>query len=56
MERIKIVVPADPIPLARPRFSGRHCFNPTRNLEYREVVRQASREAIGNRPPMSSTA
>ena len=52
MERIRILVPSEPIPLARVRFSGRHCYQPKRNREYREVVQQAARSAMGNLPPL----
>lgn len=52
MERIKILVPSEPVPLARARFSGRHCYQPKRNREYREVVQQAARSAMGGREPL----
>lgn len=51
MERIRILVPSEPIPAARPRFGG-HVYQPKRNREYRAIVQQAARSAIGNRPPM----
>ena len=51
MERIRIVVPVEPIPAARPRFGG-NVYQPKRNREYREVVQQAARSAMGNRPPL----
>lgn len=51
MERIKIVVLAEPVPLARTRFSG-HVYQPKRNREYRAVVQQAARSAMGNLPPL----
>ena len=51
MERIRILVPVEPIPAARPRFGG-HCYQPKRNREYREVVQQAARSAMGSRPPL----
>ena len=53
MERLKILVPCEPVPLARARFSGRHCYQPQRNREYRSVVQEAAREAMGSRPPMT---
>ena len=53
MERIRILVPSEPIPLARPRFSGRHCYQPKRNREYREVVQQAARLAMNGRKPLT---
>ena len=52
MERIRILVPTEPVPLARVRFSGRHCYQPKRNREYRAVVQQAARSAMGNLPPL----
>ena len=52
MERIRILVQAEPVPLARARFSGRHCYQPKRNREYREVVQQAARLAMGGREPL----
>ena len=53
MERIRIVVQAEPVPLARVRFSGRHCYQPKRNREYRAVVQQAARSAMDGRKPLS---
>ena len=53
MERIRIVVQVEPVPLARARFSGRHCYQPKRNREYRAVVQQAARSAMGGRKPLS---
>ena len=52
MERIRILVPSEPVPLARARFSGRHCYQPKRNVEYREVVQQAARLAMDGREPL----
>ena len=52
MERIRIVVQAEPVPLARARFSGRHCYQPKRNREYREVVQQAARLAMNGAEPL----
>lgn len=52
MERIRILIPSEPVPLARVRFSGRHCYQPKRNQEYRAVVQQAARLAMGNLPPL----
>ena len=52
MERIRIVVPAEPVPLARTRFSGRHCYQPKRNREYRAVVQEAARSAMNGREPL----
>lgn len=52
MERIRILVPVEPIPAARPRFGGRHCYQPKHNREYRAVVQQAARLAMGGREPL----
>ena len=52
MERIRILVQAEPVPLARARFSGRHCYQPKRNVEYREVVQQAARLAMNGAEPL----
>lgn len=52
MERIRIIIPAEPVPLARARFSGRHCYQPKRNREYREVVQQAARLAMNGAEPL----
>ena len=53
MERISIVIPSEPVPLARARFSGSHVYQPRRNREYRAIVQQAARSVMGNRPPMT---
>ena len=50
---IRIRIDGEPIPAARPRFSGRHCYQPKRNREYRAVVQQAARLAMGGREPLS---
>ena len=53
MERLKILVPCDPVPLARARFSGSHVYQPRRNREYRAIVQQAARSAMNGRKPMT---
>ena len=53
MEQIRIVIPSEPVPLARARFSGSHVYQPKRNREYRAIVQQAARSVMGNRPPMT---
>ena len=50
---IRFTVLADPIPAQRPRFSGRHAYQPKRNREYREVVQAAAVEAMNGREPMT---
>ena len=53
MERINILIPSEPVPLARARFSGRHCYQPKRNVDYRAVVQEAARSAMGGRKPIT---
>lgn len=43
---IQIVVLGDVIPAARPRFSGRRCYQPKRNREYRVRVQTAAKNAM----------
>lgn len=52
MEQIKITVTGEPIPAARPRFNGRHAYQPARNREYREAVRTAAVAAMDGLEPM----
>ena len=54
MENIRILIPSEPIPLARARFGGRHCYQPKRNVEYRAVVQEAARSAMNGRKPITS--
>ena len=49
---IKIVVEGDPIPLARPRFSGRRCYQPARDMAYREMIQWQARQAMQGAEPM----
>ena len=51
--RIKIVIEGDVIPAARPRFSGRRCYQPARNVEYREQVQWTARQAMKGRTPFA---
>ena len=48
-----IEVLGDVIPAARPRFSGRRCYQPKRNAEYRARVQEAARAAMAGREPMT---
>ena len=50
---VSFTVPSDPIPAARPRFSGRHAYQPARNRKYREVVQTSAREVMNGREPMT---
>ena len=43
---IRITIEGDPIPAARPRFSGRRCYQPKRNQEYRARVQSAAYAAM----------
>ena len=51
--RIKIVIEGDVIPAARPRFSGRRCYQPARNVEYREQVQWTARQSMKGRAPFA---
>ena len=50
---VRISVLTDPVPAARPRFNGRHAYQPQRNRDYREVVRAAAVAAMNGREPMT---
>ena len=51
---IKIVIDGDPIPAARPRFSGRrYCYCPARDMEYREMIQWQARQAMQGAEPMT---
>ncbi len=49
---MKIIVASDPIPLARTRLSGRRCYQPARNVEYRELVQWTARQAMKGAEPL----
>lgn len=49
---VRISVLTDPVPAARPRFNGRHAYQPQRNRDYREVVRAAAVAAMNGRAVM----
>lgn len=49
---IQIVVRGDVIPAARPRFSGRRCYQPKRNREYRARVQLAATAAMAGASPL----
>lgn len=49
---VRINVLTDPVPAARPRFNGRHAYQPARNRDYREVVRAAAVAAMNGRAVM----
>lgn len=50
--KLKIVVPSEPIPAARPRFSRGRAYQPARNREFREVVRLSAMAAMNDKEPM----
>lgn len=49
---VKIEIQGDAIPAARPRFSGKRCYQPRRNVEYRLKVQAAARLAMAGAEPM----
>ena len=50
---IKIVIKGEPIPAARPRFSGRSCYQPKRNREFRQEVQASAMAAMSGRKPLT---
>lgn len=49
---VRIEILGDVIPAARPRFSGKRCYQPSRNVEYRQKVQAAARLAMDGAEPM----
>ena len=49
---IRIEILGDVIPAARPRFSGRKCYQSARNREYREQVAWAAKMAMCGAEPL----
>lgn len=49
---IRLEVKGDAVPAARPRFSGRHCYQPKRNREYRELIQGQARQAMAGASPL----
>ncbi len=49
---IKIVIEGDVIPAARTRFSGRRCYQPKRNVEYRRLIQSEARQAMKGAAPL----
>lgn len=49
---IRLEIPGDSVPAARPRFSGGHCYQPKRNREYRERVKSAAKSAMAGASPL----
>lgn len=46
---LKIVIEREPIPAARPRFSGRSCYQPKRNRQYRQEIQASAMAAMSGR-------
>lgn len=49
---VKIIIEADPVPGARPRFDGKHTYQPARNREYRHEVQLAATLTMRGREPL----
>lgn len=49
---IRIEIPFEPIPAARPRFSGKRAYQPKRNVEYRQLVQAAAQKAMKGLTPL----
>ena len=52
-QMIKIRIDGEPIPAARPRFSGKRAYQPKRNVEYRKQVQAAALVAMDGREPLT---
>lgn len=50
---IQIMIEGDPIPASRPRFNGRRCYQPKRNMEYRSLVQASAYAAMFGKQPMT---
>ena len=50
---IEIQVPADPVPLSRPRFGAGRCYFPRRDTEYRRQVQWAARAQMKGAEPLT---
>ena len=51
-QMIRIRIDGEPIPAARPRFSGRRAYQPKRNVEYRKQVQAAALVAMNGAEPL----
>ena len=49
---IRIRIDGEPIPAARPRFSGKRAYQPKRNVEYRKQVQAAALVAMNGAEPL----
>lgn len=45
---LRIEIPADPIPLSRPRFSRGRAYLPARSAKYRAVIQAAVKEQLSD--------
>ena len=52
-QMIRIRIDGEPIPAARPRFSGKRAYQPKRNVEYRKQVQAAAVVAMNGREPLT---
>ena len=50
---VRFVVPADPVPLARPRVVKGHAYLPARSRDYRAEVQTVIKQTLGSLPPMT---
>lgn len=50
---VRFVVPADPVPLQRPRVVKGHAFLPARSRDYRAEVQTVIKQTLGSLPPMT---
>ena len=49
MQTLKFTIDSDPVPAARPRFSGRRAYQPARNRSYRELIQVVAKIAMKGR-------
>lgn len=52
---IRIEIDGEPIPAARPRISGKRCYQPKRNVEYRQRVQMAASAAMKGAAPLEGS-
>lgn len=53
MQEVRIIISVEPLPAARPRFSGRRCYQSARNVLYRREVEVAARLAMRGQAPLT---
>lgn len=49
---IRIEIDGEPVPAARPRISGKRCYQPKKNAEYRQRVQMAASAAMKGAAPL----